>query len=210
MSTPWRPPPPVVPETTVLHEFRRNAAQVRQALIRLRDTAGPLRADAGFLDQADRFAAYQRLSIPVRRVLRATDRIAFPKALTALRHAGGARPEEIRVIGQDWQAVQQELESTVSLAGGSIPRRQVLVEWLDAITFHNTREFKDSYGQFLERWGRAAEAMAADLAEEAARAVLRLDELVASALDEPLDLPPPQPAAPPPGRLAWWKRLFGG
>jgi hypothetical protein len=210
MNTSWRPPPPIVPETTVLHEFRRNAVHVRAALARLEDTAGPMRMDTGFLDQAERFAGYQRLSGPVRRVLRSTDRIAFPKALTALRHAGGARPEAVRVIDQAWQTLQQELDSTVSLGGGPVPRRRVLVEWLDAITFHNTREFKDSYGHFLERWGRAAEAMAAGLAEDAAQAVLRLDELVASALDEPLHLPPPPPFAPPPERVSWWKRLFGG
>jgi hypothetical protein len=90
--------------------------------------------------------------------------------LTALRHAGGARPEAVRTIGQAWQTLQQELDTSVALGGGPVPRRQVLVEWLHAIAFHNTREFKDSYGHFLERWGRAAEAMAAELAETTAQA----------------------------------------
>jgi hypothetical protein len=54
---------------------------------------------------------------------------------------------------------------------------------------------------FLDRWGKAAEAMAAELAGQVARAVLRLDELAASALEEPLELPPPAPfAATPNGR----------
>jgi hypothetical protein len=210
MSTPWRPPPPVVPEATVLHEFRRNAVHVRAALARLEATARPTATDTGFLEQRERFAGYQRLSGPVRRVLRSTDRIAFPKAVTALRHAGGARPEAVRVIDHAWQTLQQELDASVALGGGPVPRRQVLVEWLDAITFHNTREFKDSYGHFLERWGRAAEAMAAELAETTAQAVLQLDELVASALDEPLHLPPPPPFEPVAERLPWWQRLFGG
>ncbi len=209
MSEAWRPPPPEVPETTLLHEFRRNAVHVREALARLEQVAGPVHVDTGFLEHAERFTGYQRLSAPVRRVLRPGDRLAFIRALTALRHAGGTPPDQSRALDQSWQALQQELDSTVALGGESVTRRQVLVAWLDAITFHNTREFKDSYGRFLDRWGKAAEAMAAELAGQVARAVLRLDELAASALEEPIELPPPAPFAPAPERTAWWKRLFG-
>ena len=205
MSTDWRPPPPAVPETTVLHEFRRNAVHVRAALAMLDGAGGPVRMDTGFIEHAERFAGYQRLSVPVRRVLRPADRLAFPKAVTALRHAGGARPDTVRPIDQAWQTLQQELDSTVALGGSPVPRRQVLVAWLDAITFHNTREFKDSYGGFLERWGRAAEAMAAELADQTAHLVLRLDAIIADALDEPVELPPPPPFAPAPERT-WWRR----
>ena len=51
--------------------------------------------------------------------------------------------------------------------------------------------------------------MAAELAEQVAAAILQLDELAASALEEPLELPPPAPFAPTPERTAWWKRIFG-
>jgi hypothetical protein len=69
----------VVLEATVLHAFRRNAVHVRAALARLEETARPTAIDTGLLEQGERFAGYQRLSGPVRRVLRLTDRIAFPK-----------------------------------------------------------------------------------------------------------------------------------
>jgi hypothetical protein len=205
----WRPPPPEVPETTTLHEFRRNAVHLRDALARLAQVAGPVRMDTGFLDHTERFAVYQRLSTPVRRVLRPGDRIAFTRALTALRHAGGTPPDQSRALDERWQALQQDLDSSVTLGGEPVTRREVLAAWLDAITFHNTREFKDSYGRFLDRWGKAAEGMAAELAEQIAHTALRLDELAASALEEPLELPPPPPFAPPPGRTTWWRRLFG-
>ncbi len=209
MDGTWRPSEASLTEPVILHGFRRNAAQIRQALDQLARAGGPVRVETGFIEQADRFAAYQRLAGPVRRAINPNDRVAYPRALEALRSTREATRETLEALGEAWAALENELASTVALGGDRVARRTVLSDWLDAVTFHNTREFKDSYGRFLDRWGKAAEGMAADLAESAARTVLVLDEAIAEAFDEPAILPPPAPAAPPPDTRRWWHRLFG-
>ena len=63
----------------------------------------------------------------------------------------------------------------------------------------------------MERRGKAAEGIGAQLVEDAARIILLLDEAAAAILGEPLDLPPPTRTPPPPRdpNEKWWKRLFG-
>ena len=206
MSTAWRPPPPVVADATVLHEFRRNAAHLRQALAQQPGDTGPPRLGTPSLG-SEHLTAYQRQAGPVRRALRPSDRIALERALLALRHHGGLMPDALRALEQARHGLEQELDSTVSLGGAAVTRRQLLADWLDATTFHNGREFKDSYGRFLDRWGQAAEAIAIELLAEVARLVLRIDDAMASALDEPLELPPPPPFVSAAER-PWWKRIL--
>jgi hypothetical protein len=194
----------------MLHGFRRNASPIREGLERLSKTDGSLRVDAPErVHQDARFLCYQRLSGPVRRTLRHTDRVSFQRIMEEARVTAGAPHKVLAEITTAWQALQQELDSTVSLGGGPVERRRILHDWLEAVTFSNQREFKDSYGAFLARWDKSGEALAAQLAEQAAAIVLRLDEVLADMLDEPLVLPPPPPFVDPADRPPWWRRLFG-
>jgi hypothetical protein len=164
--------------------------------------------DDGFVESSDRLAEYQARAGLVRRVLQPSDRIALGRALTALRHHGGLMPEDLRALDRAWHDLGQELDSTITLDGAAITRREVLLDWLAAATFHNHREFKDSYGRFLDRRGRAAERIAAELTDQIGGLVLRIDASIAAALDEPIDLPP-APRFVPADDRPWWKRLFG-
>jgi hypothetical protein len=194
----------------MLHAFRHNASPVREGLERLSKTDGSLRVDAPeHVHQDARFLCYQRLSGPVRRTLRPTDRVSFQRIMEETRVTAGAPHQVLAGITAAWQALQQELDSTVSLGGGLVERRRILHDWLDAVTFSNQREFKDSYGAFLARWDKAGEALAAQLAEQAAAIVLRLDAVLAEMLEEPLVLPPPPPFIDPADRPSWWRRIFG-
>jgi hypothetical protein len=196
-------------EVLVLRSFRRNAAQVRQAQAASDRPQGPLRIDTGFLEQGEALAGYQRLSGPIRRALLERDRAAFVRAFAALERGREVDRGTLTRIDVAWRDVQQELDATVTLGGTTVARRQVLLDWLDALTFHNTHEFKDSYGGFLDHWGKAGEGMAADLAGRVAGAVLTLDATAAEVLEEPLMLPSPPPAPPLPDDRGWWSWLSG-
>jgi hypothetical protein len=194
----------------MLHAFRHNASPIREGLERLSKTDGSLRVDAPeHLHHDARFLCYQRLSGPVRRTLRPTDRVSFLRIMEETRVTAGAPHTLLADITAAWQALQEELDATVSLGGGPVERRRILHDWLDAVTFSNQREFKDSYGAFLARWDKAGEALAAQLAEQTAAIVLRLDAVLAEMLEEPLVLPPPPPFIDPADQPSWWRRLFG-
>jgi hypothetical protein len=194
----------------MLNGFRHNAVPIREGLDRLARLDGSLRVDSAIgLHQDPRFQCYQRLSGPVRRTLRSTDRVSFNRVMEEVRVTAGAPHRVLAEITAAWQTLQQELDATIAFGGDRVPRRQILHDWLDAVTFSNQREFKDSYGAFLDRWDKAGEALAAQLAEQAARVVLRLDAVIAEMLEEPLVLPPPPPFIDTADRPAWWKRWFG-
>lgn len=193
----------------MLNGFRHNAAQIRGGLERLAGLGGTLRVDdARNLHQDPRFQCYQRLTGPVRRTLRPTDRVSFDRVMEEARVTAGAPHRALAEITGAWQALQQELESTVALGGDRVPRRRILHDWLDAVTFSNQREFKDSYGAFLDRWDKAGEAVGVQLTEQAAQIVLRLDAVIAEMLEEPLVLPPPPPFIDIADRPSWWRRWF--
>jgi hypothetical protein len=193
----------------MLHGFRHNASQIREGRDRLATVDGTLRVDAPErVHQDPRFQCYQRLSGPVRRALRPADRVSFARVIEEVRVTAGAPHRELAEITARWQALQQELDSTVSLGGGPVARRQILHDWLDAVTFSNQREFKDSYGAFLARWDKAGEALAAQMTEQAAAILLQLDEVIAGMLEEPVVLPPSPPFVDPADRPSWWRRIF--
>jgi hypothetical protein len=194
----------------LLRSFRRNAVHVRQALDLHPVDEGRIGVDGGRLREAGAIERYKRLSIPVRRALNPSDRASFAQALGALSGAG-VTPHAIAPIESAWQQLQEELDSTVGLGGGKVPRRQILAGWLDAAAFYDTLERDRAYDRFIDQWGTAAEGIGSQLTEDAARVILRLDEAAADALGEPVILPPPPKTPPPPPdpKEPWWKNLQG-
>jgi hypothetical protein len=193
-----------------LRSFRRNAVHVRQALEILLQAEHQLQVDGGYLQEQGLIERYKRLSIPVRRALNANDRASFAQALTTLDTPDRGSDALVVNARDAWRKLQKELDSTVVLGGSKVPRRQILGGWLDAAAFYDKLDRDRAYDHLMDQWGHAAEGLGSQLMEEAARAVLLLDEAAAHALGEPVILPPPVKTPPPPPdpKERWWKRLF--
>ena len=194
-----------------LRSFRRNAVHVRQALDVLAASASQMQMDGGYLQEEGLIERYKLLSIPVRRALNPNDRASFAQALAELESSDGGARDGLTRPRDAWRKLQQELESTVVLGGTKVPRRQILAGWLDAAAFYDKLDRDRAYDHLIDQWGRAAEGIGSQLMEDAARAVILLDEAAAQALGEPLILPPPVKTPPPPPdpKESWWRRLFG-
>jgi hypothetical protein len=197
-----------------LRAFRRNAVHVRQALGSLTPESGQVRVEGGYLGEAGQIERYKLLSIPVRRALKDSDRASFAAALAELKSEpsgnGAAGDSTWRPAADAWQRLQQELDSTVVLGGSRVRRREILGGWLEAAAFYDKLDRDRAYDQLMDRLGKAAEGIGAQLMEEAARVVLLLDEAAAAALSEPVILPPPAKTPPPPPdpKEPWWRRLI--
>jgi hypothetical protein len=183
---------------------------IRQARALPRPDSGPLQVDGGYLQDEGRVARYQRLSIPVRRALNPTDRASVVATLAALDTSGGVDPQALATVHATWQRLQAELDSGVNLGGRSVRRREILSMWMDAAAFYDKLDRDRAYDQLIDRVGKAAEAMGAQLLEDAAEAILAIDTVCAAALHEPIVLPPPLKTPPPPRDPAdrWWKKIF--
>jgi hypothetical protein len=197
----------------ILRSYRRNAVHVRQALDVPAGDAGPLQIDGGYLEDAGRIERYKRMSIPVRRALNDSDRASFSQALAELGAVSAAGPspnEAWRRAGETWRRLQQELDSTVVLGGARVPRREILAGWLEAAAFYDKLERDRAYDRLIDQWGKAAESIGSQLAEEVANVIIVLDEAAAAALDEPVILPPPARTPPPPPdpKEPWWRRII--
>jgi len=188
-----------------LRSFRRNAVHVRKALEFMAEEPGQIGVERGYLQDAGLMERYKRLSIPVRRALNPNDRASFAQALDALSGTDGLA--RIKVA---WQKLQDELDSTVGLGAGKVPRRQIVGEWLDAAAFYDKLERDRAYDRLIDQWGTAVEGIGAQLTEQAAEVIVQLDEAAAGALGEPVILPPPPKTPPPPPDPdeKWWKRLL--
>jgi len=200
----------------VLRAFRRNAVHVRQALGSLTPESGQVKVEGGYLGDAGQIERYKLLSIPVRRALKDSDRASFGAALAELQAwaspngAGHHDDSACRRAADAWQRLQQELDSTVVLGGAKVRRRDILAGWLDAAAFYDKLDRDRAYDQLMDRVGKAAEGIGAQLMEDAARVVVLLDEAAAAALGEPVILPPPARTPPPPPdpKEPWWRRLI--
>ena len=200
----------------VLRSFRRNAVHVRQALGSLTPEIGQVKLEGGYLGEAGQIERYKLLSIPVRRALKDSDRASFAAALAELKtesgQNGAAAPDDAiwRRAADAWQKLQQELDSTVVLGGAKVRRREILTGWLEAAAFYDKLDRDRAYDQLMDRLGKAAEGIGAQLMEDAARVVVLLDEAAAAALGEPIILPPPTKTPPPPPdpKEPWWRRLI--
>jgi hypothetical protein len=194
----------------ILRSFRRNAVHVRHALDALHGASGPVGVDGGYLRADRQIERFKQLSIPVRRALNAHDRASFAEALRALgAPEAGVAPDTLAAITRKWTTLQQELDTTVGLGGGKVPRRAILAGWLDAAAFYDRLERDRAYDRLIEQWGTAAEGIGTQFTEEAAHLVLLLDEAAAATLGEPVILPPPPKTPPPPPdpKEPWWIRL---
>ena len=186
---------------STLSAFRRNAVHVRTGLSGIDAQAGKLRIDGGQIRDANQMVIFKRLAIPVRRALKQTDRVSFAGALAELQ---ALQPSP--VVAAQWTTLVSELESTVNLGGRKLQRRAVLDKFLNAAAFYDQLEHDrarindraDEYDNFIQEWGTAAEGLGAQLAEDAARVIVALDDEIASALGEPRILPPPEKTPPPP------------
>ncbi len=166
---------------------------------------GQVGVERGYLQDAGLIERYKRLSIPVRRALNPSDRASFDQALAVLEGTDG-----LAAIKTAWQKLQSELDSTVGLGGGKVPRRQILADWLNAVAFYDKLERDREYDRLIDQWGKAAEGIGVQLTEQAANVIIDLDTAAATALGEPVILPPPikTPPPPPDPDEKWWKRLL--
>ena len=206
-----RDPRTVQSEPRTVFSFRRNAVHVRQALEKLEAGEGKVQVNSGYLQDAGLIERYKQLSIPVRRALNDKDRASFASALQQLKATGVTPDDELAAIEKAWQELQAELDSLVGLGGGRVPRRQILMGWLEAAAFYDKLERDRAYDQLIDQWGKAAEGIGSQLMEDSARVIILLDDAAAAALGEPVILPPPPKTPPPPPdpNERWWKRLFG-
>jgi hypothetical protein len=197
----------------ILRAFRRNAVHVRNALRTLKETdASALRVVDGYIQEQGWMDRYRRLSTPVRRAATDSDKASLRRALAALEQAAGGEVAETLARARGTIArVQAELDATVLLGGRRVPRHDMLRAWMDAAVFYDSTDRQRPYEELVALHGKALEAMAAQMTEEYAEAVLALDEAAAVALGEPLILPPPEktPAPPPdPKEKGRWKRAL--
>jgi hypothetical protein len=198
---------------SVLPAYRRNAVHVRTGLAGLDAQAGKLQVDGGQIRDANQMERFKRLAIPVRRALKATDRVSFAVALDELQTIHPAP-----AVAAQWKTLTTELDSTVNLGGRKMERRAVLEGFLNAAAFYDQLEHDrarsndrtDEYDTFIQEWGTAAEGLGAQLTEDAARVIVALDDEIAAALGEPKILPPPEKTPPPPPdpKEPLWKRIW--
>lgn len=193
-----------------IRSFRRNAVHIRQALDLFKGDSGRVGVEGGYLQDEGLVERYKRLSIPVRRALNPTDRAAFAQTAAALKADSRTSGDVLGRIDAAWQRLQGDLDSGVMLGGTKVPRRQILGAWLDAAAFYDKLERDRAYDRLMDRYGKAAEGIGAELTESAARLMLVLDEAAAGALGEPVILPPPPKTPPPPPdpKEPLWRRLW--
>jgi hypothetical protein len=199
-------------DAEIVRAFRRNAVHVRGALRLVREAeAGGVRVVDGYIQEQGWMERYRRLSTPIRRAATDTDKASLRRTLATLEQArlpeAGSALENARAAIDDMQA---ELDSTVGLGGRKVARGEMFRAWMDAAVFYDSTDKQRPYEEMVALHGKALEAMAAQLTEDYADAVLKLDEAAALALGEPLILPPPEKTPPPPpdpkekGR---WRRI---
>jgi hypothetical protein len=196
-----------------LRAFRRNAVHVRAALRLVKEAeASGVRVVDGYIQEQGWMERYRRLSTPIRRAASDNDKASLRRTLAALEQArvpeaDAALADAREVIAQ----MQAELDSTVGLGGRKVARGEMFRAWMDAAVFYDSTDKQRPYEEMVALHGKALEAMAAQLTEDYAAAVLKLDEAAALALGEPLILPPPEKTPPPPpdpkekGR---WKKVL--
>jgi hypothetical protein len=200
-------------DAEIVRAFRRNAVHVRSALRLVREAeAGGVRVVDGYIQEQGWMERYRRLSTPIRRAATDTDKASLRRTLATLEQArlpdAGSALETARAAIDQMQA---ELDSTVGLGGRKVARGEMFRAWMDAAVFYDSTDKQRPYEEMVALHGKALEAMAAQLTEDYADAVLKLDEAAALALGEPLILPPPEKTPPPPpdpkekGR---WRRML--
>jgi hypothetical protein len=198
----------------IVRAFRRQAQLVRKALVGLsrseqEDTPG-LRMVDGYIEIDKWLERYRRLCVPVRRTFLDHDKASFRQSSTILtRHEDAALRSRAQEASATYENVMSQLARETVLGGRRVRGTEMLKAWLDAAVFYDSTDRRKPYEEMLGTMGKAVEGLAAEYTEDLARAVMALDEVAAVALAEPIVLPDPEPAKPPPAepkhRRVWWK-----
>ena len=199
-------------EQEVVRAFRRQAQDIRRALAALNDRPAGRRMVDGYIEVEQWLERYRRLCIPVRRTFLPHDKASFRQSSAILCEVADPdlrrRAQEARAANQ---AVMDQLVREIVLGGRRVKGTEMVKVWLDAAVFYDSTEGRKPYEEMLGTLGKAVEGLAAEYTEDLARAVLMLDEVAARALGEPLILPDPEPAKPPPREprrfMRWLPRL---
>jgi hypothetical protein len=192
----------------IVRAFRRQAQDVRKALASLNDQGTARRMVDGYIEIDRWLERYRQLCIPVRRTFLEHDKASFRKSAAILCVSGAA---DVRTAAETasraYEDVMAQLARETVLGGRRVKGAEMVKAWLDAAVFYDSTDRRKTYDDMLASMGKAVEGLAAEYTEDLARAVLMLDEIAAAALGEPLILPDPEPAKPPPPerrRFAWW------
>jgi hypothetical protein len=202
-------------EQEVVRAFRRQAHDVRRALAALGEQPSGRRMVDGYIEVERWLERYRRLCVPVRRTFLDHDKASFRKSSAILRRVDDAglraRAEEATRVYED---VMAQLAREIVLGGRRVKGAEMVKAWLDAAVFYDSSVTRKQYDEMLASLGKAVEGLAAEYTEDLGGAVLLLDEVAAAALGEPLLLPDPEPARPPPpepgGLRGWWPRMKRG
>lgn len=188
--------------------FRRQAQDVRRALAALDDQPAGRRMVDGYIEVDRWLERYRRLCVPVRRTFLDHDKASFRHSSLILRRL---EDRDLRARAdaatRAYESVMAELARETVLGGRRVKGTDMVKAWLDAAVFYDSTDGRKPYEEMLASLGKAVEGLAAEYTEELARAVLMLDEVAAAAMGEPLLLPDPEPAKPPPpepGRISRW------
>jgi hypothetical protein len=193
--------------------FRRQAQLVRKALAGLNEEAPGRRMVDGYIEIDKWLDRYRRLCVPVRRTFLDHDKASFRQSSAILtRHDDPTLRARAQQASDAYETVMSQLGRETVLGGRRVKGTEMLKAWLDAAVFYDSTDRRKPYEEMLGSMGKAVEGLAAEYTEDLARTVMALDEVAATALDEPVVLPDPEPAKPPPPepkhRRSWWK-LFG-
>lgn len=199
-------------EQEVVRAFRRQAQDIRWALATLDDHSAARRMVDGYIEVDRWLERYRRLCIPVRRTFLPHDKASFGQSsaiLCALTDPDlRQRAEAAAAAHRD---VMDQLARETVLGGRRVKGTDMVKVWLDAAVFYDSTEGRKPYEAMVGTLGKAVEGLAAEYTKDLARATLLLDEVAAQALGEPLILPDPEPAKPPPPEprrfMRWWPRL---
>jgi len=188
--------------------FRRQAQDVRRALAALDDQPAGRRMVDGYIEVDRWLERYRRLCVPVRRTFLDHDKASFRHSSLILRRL---EDRDLRARAdaatRAYESVMAELARETVLGGRRVKGTDMVKAWLDAAVFYDSTDGRKPYEEMLASLGKAVEGLAAEYTEELAHAVLMLDEVAAAAMGEPLLLPDPEPAKPPPpepGRISRW------
>jgi hypothetical protein len=198
-------------EQEVVRAFRRQAQDVRRALAALGDQPAGRRMVDGYIEVDRWLERYRRLCIPVRRTFLPHDKASFRQSSAILRAlADPVLRDQAEAAAAAHHVVMEQLSRETVLGGRRVKGTEMVKAWLDAAVFYDSTDGRKPYEEMLATLGKAVEGLAAEYTEDLARAVLLLDEVAAQALGEPLILPDPEPAKPPPpeprGLSRWWPR----
>ena len=202
----------IAADQEIVRTFRRQAQDIRRALAALEEPSSARRMVDGYIEVDRWLERYRRLCVPVRRTFLDHDKASFRfSSMILRRHDDPELRARAEAATRAYQDVLSQLARETVLGGRRVKGTEMVKAWLDAAVFYDSTDSRKPYEEMLGTLGKAVEGLAAEYTEDLARAVLLLDEVAAAAMGEPLVLPDPEPAKPPPAEPSrfrrWWPRL---